>query len=104
MPTRDTAILLVQCPDRKGIVAGVADFIYQHNGNILETSEHQEPDLGLYMMRLEWDLADFALSFEQARQKFAPIASEFKMDWRLERSSVRPRIAICVSKSGHCLA
>jgi len=94
----------MQCPDRKGIVAAVANFIAANNGNILETTEHQEPDLGLYMMRIEWSLTDFKLSFEDAKEKFAPIAEQFQMKWRLNRSTHRPRVAVMVSKSGHCLA
>ena len=100
----DTGILTLRCPERKGVVAAVASFIYEHNGNIVRTDEYQEPDLRLYFMRLEWELADFRLPLEHFETHFAPLASEFQMDWRVARSSYRPKVAIFVSKAGHCLA
>jgi formyltetrahydrofolate deformylase len=100
----DTGVLLLQCPERKGVVAAVATFIYQHNGNIVRADEHQDPDVKLYFMRVEWDLNDFRLGLEDFRRLFAPVAREFGMEWRVTRSSYRPKVAIFVSKSGHCLA
>jgi formyltetrahydrofolate deformylase len=100
----DTGILLLRCPERKGVVAAVASFIYEHNGNIVRADEHQDPDLKLYFMRVEWDLADFRLSIDEFAALFAPIGREFDMEWRVTHSSYRPRVAIFVSKSGHCLS
>jgi formyltetrahydrofolate deformylase len=100
----DTAVLLLRCPERKGVVAAVASFIYQHNGNIVRADEHQDPELALYFMRAEWDLADFDISMDRFAESFAPIAAEFDMEWRVSRSSYRPKVAIFVSKAGHCLA
>jgi formyltetrahydrofolate deformylase len=100
----DTGVLLLSCPERKGVVAAVASFIYQHNGNIVRADEHQDPDLKLYFMRVEWDLIDFHLDLSDFRRLFAPIAGEFGMEWRVTRSSYRPKVAVFVSKSGHCLA
>jgi len=100
----DTAVLLLRCPERKGVVAAVASFIYQHNGNIVQADEHQDPELKLYFMRVEWELHDFRLSLEEFTERFAPVAAEFDMNWRLRPASYRPKVAIFVSKSGHCLA
>lgn len=101
---KGTAILLVDCPDRKGLVAGIADFLYRHNANILHADQHQDAELGLFLMRVEWDLSDFALEVGEFDQRFAPLAEELGMRWRLELSSVRPRLAIFVSHYDHCLA
>jgi len=100
---KSTAILLVDCPDRKGLVAGIADFLYQHNANILHADQHQDAELGLFLTRVEWDLSDFALEIGEFGRYFAPIAEQFQMRWRLELSSVRPKMAIFVSHYGHCL-
>jgi formyltetrahydrofolate deformylase len=100
----DTGILLLRCPERKGVVAAVAGFIYEHNGNIVRADEHQDPRLKLYFMRVEWDLADFQLSIDEFAERFAPIGREFDMEWRVTHSSYRPKVAIFVSKSGHCLS
>jgi len=101
---KSTAILLVDCPDQKGIVASVSDFLYRHNANILHADQHQDGDLGLFLMRVEWDLADFQLQTADFGREFAPVAERFQMRWRLELSSRRPRVAIFVSKYDHCLA
>jgi formyltetrahydrofolate deformylase len=101
---RNTAILLVDCPDRKGLVAAIADFLYRHNANILHADQHQDSELGLFFMRLEWDLSDFDLKLEEFGRHFAPIADPLRMRWRLELSAVRPRVAIFVSRYDHCLA
>lgn len=101
---RDSAILLIHCPDRKGIVAAVANFLYGRNGNILHADQHQDASLGLFFMRVEWDLDGFDLDLANFAAEFNAIAREFQMQWRLERSSVRLKTAIFVSRHDHCLA
>ena len=99
----NSAILLVSCPDRKGVVASIADFIFRHNGNILFADEHGDEESNLFLTRVEFDPADFDFGLAQFAEQFAPIAREFQMDWRLAHSSERPRLAIFVSKYDHCL-
>ena len=101
---KQTAVLLVTCPDRKGVVASIAEFIYRHNGNILHADEHGDGDMNLFLMRVEWDLAGFAIATDDFAQRFTPLAREFNMRWRLATSAVRPRVAILVSRLDHCLA
>ena len=98
-----SAILLIHCPDRKGIVAGISSFLYAQGANILHADQHQDNDLGLFFMRVEWDLADFALDDEGFRQNFQPLADSFQMEWRLAYSAARPATAIFVSQHHHCL-
>jgi formyltetrahydrofolate deformylase len=100
---KNTAILLIDCPDRKGIVAAVAEFLYRRNANILHTDQHQDNEQGLFLMRVEWDLEGFALSIEEFRRQFARIADQFQMRWRLELSTLRPKVAIFVSHYDHCI-
>jgi formyltetrahydrofolate deformylase len=99
----DSAILLIHCPDRKGIVAGISSFLYDRGANILHADQHQDNDLGLFFMRVEWDLADFALDDAGFRQDFQPLADGFQMEWRLAYSAARPATAIFVSQHQHCL-
>ncbi|MGE5027232.1 MAG: formyltetrahydrofolate deformylase [Betaproteobacteria bacterium] len=101
---KNTAILLISCPDRKGLVAGIADFLYRHNANIVHADQHQDSENGLFLMRVEWDLHDFDLSPSQFEQHFAPVAEKFGMQWHLALSAYRPRMAIFVSRYDHCLA
>jgi len=101
---KNTAILLIDCPDRKGLVATIADLLYRHNANILHADQHQDAEERLFFMRVEWDLTDFDLDLAAFGELLAPLTQEFKMRWRLELSSVRPRLALLVSRYDHCLA
>src|SRR6201981_1601546 len=101
--TRNSAILLLYCPDRKGVVASVSGFIYQHRGNILHADEHGDVDSNTFLMRVEFDPAELDLPLSDFVARFSPIVNEFDMDWRLALSDVRPRMAILVSKYDHCL-
>jgi formyltetrahydrofolate deformylase len=100
---KNTATLLINCPDRKGLVAAIADFLYRHNANILHADQHQDAEQNLFLMRVEWDLAGFALEPTQFEQAFKAIADKFEMRWQLNLASRKPRIAIFVSKYDHCL-
>jgi formyltetrahydrofolate deformylase len=99
----NTAILLIYCPDRKGIVAGISGFLYAHGANILHADQHQDNKRGLFFMRVEWDLHDFDLSPQSFEQLFQPLASDFQMSWRLEYSNRLQSVAIFVSRYLHCL-
>jgi formyltetrahydrofolate deformylase len=100
---KTSAILSVECPDRMGIVAAIADFIFLHNGNILHADQHQAPEQGLFLCRVEWDLNGFRMDLDEFPRLFGPIAEKFEMRWRLALSAHRPRVAIFVSKLDHCL-
>ena len=53
---KDSAVLLIDCPDRKGLVARVSSLLYQHGANILHADQHQDHELCLFFMRVEWAL------------------------------------------------
>ena len=101
---KNTATLLITCPDSKGIVAAIADFLYQHNANILHADQHQDAENNLFLMRVEWDLAGFSLDPAHFDQHFSGIASRFNMEWQLKLSQKPLRVAIMVSQYDHCLA
>src|SRR5947209_6017970 len=100
---KKTAILLIDCPDRKGIVAAVGEFLYRHDANILHADQHQDAERDLFLMRVEWDLTTFDPDPAEFTHKFTPIADRFQMRWRLELSFLPPRVALFVSKYDHCL-
>ncbi|MGA8442237.1 MAG: formyltetrahydrofolate deformylase [Candidatus Sulfotelmatobacter sp.] len=105
---KNSAILLVSCPDAKGEVARIADFVYRHGGNILHADEHADEESGLFLMRVEFDPQDFDIDLTEKgladfAKHFSPIAESFQMTWRLAQSSYRPRMIILVSKYDHCL-
>jgi len=98
-----SAILRVQCPDRKGIDAALAEFIYNANGNILHFEQHQVAEMGLYLARIEWDLTGFQIDMKDFARHFSPIADRIDMTWQIALSSERLRVAVLVSKYDHCL-
>jgi formyltetrahydrofolate deformylase len=100
---KNTAILLVTCPDRKGLVAAIADFILKHNGNILHADEHGDAESRLFLMRVEFDSSEFDIDLTEFSRHFSPVADKLGMNWRLAQSSYRPRMAILVSRYDHCL-
>ena len=101
---KNTATLLITCPDAKGIVAAIADFLYQHNANILHADQHQDAENNLFLMRVEWDVAGFSLTEANFNAAFKPIYSKFDMVWQLKLSQHKTRVAIMVSQYDHCLA
>ena len=100
---KNSAILLVQCPDRKGLDATIAEFIYRYDGNILHFEQHQAGEERYYLARVEWDLTDFRLDLKDFDGAFGPIAHKFGMNWVLRLGNYRPRVALFVSKQDHCL-
>jgi formyltetrahydrofolate deformylase len=100
---KNSAVLLISCPDRKGIVATISDFVFRHDGNILHADEHADEESNLFLMRVEFDPAGFDIDLADFSRHFTPIAEKFEMQWRLARSNCRPKMIILVSKYDHCL-
>lgn len=100
---KPSAILLISCPDRKGEVATIADFVFRHGGNILHADEHGDEESGLFLMRVEFDAKDFDIDLADFGKHFSPVAEAFAMKWRLAQSAQRQRMIILVSKYDHCL-
>ncbi len=99
----ETAILLLTCPDRKGIVAEISHFISMYDGNILHSDQHTDDETTTFFMRIEWEIDAFAIPKERIEGAFEPIAIKFGMSWRLEFSTRKIRTALMVSKFDHCL-
>jgi formyltetrahydrofolate deformylase len=99
---RNAAVLRINCPDRKGLVASVASLLYRHGANITHADQHQDHEAGLFFMRVEWTLDDFDLG--AFRSEFEAVAAELRMDWNLNLMSEPARLAIFVSQHLHCLA
>jgi formyltetrahydrofolate deformylase len=104
---KNSAVLLITCPDQKGLVAAVSGELYRFGANIIHADQHQDHGEGLFFMRVEWTLGeDAAQTFDipAFTEAFRPIAARYAMDWRLHVSEARPRVAIFVSQHLHCLA
>jgi len=114
---KDSAVLLIDCPDRKGLVARVSGLLYERGANILHADQHQDHELGLFFMRVEWGLNGPAggdsdprpvegarFDLEGFKAAFAPLAAELGMRWKLSASARRPRMALFCSQYLHCMA
>ncbi len=98
-------ILLIHCPDREGLVASVTTLIRRSTGNIVDLDQHVDAERQVFFMRVEWTPpAGDSTAGERFETLFAEEVGEpFAMTWRLERAGRRARIAIFVSRYGHCL-
>jgi formyltetrahydrofolate deformylase len=113
---KDSAVLLIDCPDQKGLVARVSSLLYESGANILHADQHQDHGLGLFFMRVEWALDDAgdtesggsaageAFDLEKFKAVFAPLAAQLGMRWKLTTSARRPRVALFCSQYLHCMA
>ncbi|MEB3214876.1 MAG: formyltetrahydrofolate deformylase [Nostocales cyanobacterium 94392] len=98
-----TACLLISCPDKQGLVAKIASFIYSNGGNIIHADQHTDFESGLFLTRIEWQLEGFNLHRDLIAPAFNSIAQPLQANWELHFSDSIPRIAIWVSKQEHCL-
>jgi formyltetrahydrofolate deformylase len=103
-----TAVLLLSCPDHRGVVAAVSAFIAGHDGNIVHADQHVDPvgvgDGPVFFQRVEFELDGFGLARDEIADAFAPVAERFGMRVALRFSDERIRTAILASKQPHCLA
>ena len=98
-----TATLLISCPDRPGLVAKIANFIYANGGNIVRADQHTDFATGLFLIRIEWQLKGFNLPREAIASAWGEIATSLNATWQLHFSDILPKIAVWVTKQDHCL-
>lgn len=94
-------ILLINCPDQKGIVHAVTKFVFENGGNIIDSQQHSFGLDSRFFMRLAIDASGLKDSLKDTIEAFKPIASEYQMDFSFNQN--RKRMAILVSKYDHCL-
>jgi formyltetrahydrofolate deformylase len=101
--TKHSAVLLIHCPDKPGIVVSITDFIHNNGGNILFLDQHVDGERGVFFMRIEWDLENFAIQRDRIFEYFDTlVGSRYQMNAQLHFSDTKPRMAIFVSKMPHC--
>ncbi len=96
-------ILLLSCPDRRGLVSHIAHFIFEQGGNILDLDEHVDTESGMFFIRVSWSMNGFWVSASELEDAFRPLAKDFQANWKIHFASKRPRVAVFVSKYEHCL-
>jgi formyltetrahydrofolate deformylase len=101
-PLKHPFLLTLSCPDRKGIVAAVANFLAGHDASIVDSHQFNDAFTDQFYMRVDF-VSESGMSADEVRAAFAPIARTFKMDWALHDRTIKPKLLIAVSKFGHCL-
>jgi formyltetrahydrofolate deformylase len=103
MPTAELATLLVSCPDRRGIVAALAQVLYGHGANILDSDQHTDAEAGMFFQRIRFDLGELMTDRLTLERAIAEVAQRFAMSYRLVYASQPKRVALFVSRYDHCL-
>ena len=103
MTTPLLATLLVACPDRKGIVASLAQVLYGHGANILDSDQHTDPMAGLFFQRIRFDLSSLTTDRISLEHAIREVATRFSMEYRLAYVHEIRRVAVLASKQEHCL-
>ncbi len=100
-----SAVLVMQCPDRPGIVAAISTFLFQHGANITDLDQHSSEDqASVYFMRLEFQADRLDVDLDQLGRRFgAEVAPRFGMEWRLTPLARRQRVAVLASRHDHAL-
>jgi formyltetrahydrofolate deformylase len=98
-----TAILLLSCKDRTGLVSRISNFIFERGGNILDLDEHVDPVENMFFIRVAWSTKNFSIGLEEIEEAITPLAKEFKASWNIKIAEEKLRTAIFVSKYDHCI-
>ena len=96
-----TYILTLSCPDRLGLVHAVSGFLLERSGNIEEAAQYNDPDTGLFFMRVQFSCVQ--LTHADLRTQLERFAAPFQMHWSLHATAQPMRTVLLVSKEGHCL-
>jgi formyltetrahydrofolate deformylase len=100
---KNTAIIVMHCPDKPGIVTNVTKFIHENNGNVINLEQHVDRENERFFMRIEWELQGFTIPKDKIAEYFETlIAQKYQMNWRFYFSDYKPRMALFVSKQMHC--
>src|SRR5688572_19677765 len=102
-PAPSLATLLVACPDRKGIVASLAQVLYGHGANILDSDQHTDPVAALFFQRIRFDMASLTTDRISLEAAIREVAERFAMDYRIAYGNQTKRVAVFASKQEHCL-
>src|SRR6185369_14053846 len=97
------ATLLVSCPDRKGLVASLAQVLYGHGANILDADQHTDPVAGMFFQRIRFDLSGLNTDRVALEHGLAEVAARFAMQSRISYGEHVRKIAVMCSKQEHCL-
>ena len=95
--------MLIHCPDKKGIILSVTNYISRNNGNIVDLDQHVDSEQKIFFMRVEWTLSDFNIPRENIGAHFgSEVAQKYQMQYTIHFRDEKIRMALMVSKMDHC--
>ena len=101
---KNTAVLLLHCPDKQGIIAAVTEFININKGNIIYLDQHVDKVEKIFFMRVEWELDNFLIPTDKINEYFQTLlANKYEMEFQIHFQNQKPRMALFVSKQAHCM-
>ena len=101
---KNTAVLLLHCPDKQGIIAAVTEFININKGNIIYLDQHVDKAEKIFFMRVEWELDNFLIPTDKINEYFQTLlANKYEMEFQIHFQNQKPRMALFVSKQAHCM-
>ncbi len=100
---RLAAVLLWSCPDKKGLVARISQFLFERGGNIINLDEHVDRSEQMFFLRVEWDMKEFSVHPDKLAEAILPLAIEYGAKWSIRLNNKKRRLVIFVSKLEHCL-
>jgi len=96
--------ILINCPDKAGIVNAVTGFIHSRGGNIIYLDQHVDKEANVFFMRLESDFDSSEFNFSKIKKEFeTTLAEPYQMKWSFNSDEKKHKMAIFVSKYNHCL-
>jgi formyltetrahydrofolate deformylase len=100
-------VLTLSCEDTIGIVHAVSGFLLEAGCNIIDSAQFGDPDTCRFFMRVAFAHprcpAERGVAADELRVGFGTIAARFGMTFEIRDLTVKPRLAIMVSRHGHCL-
>ena len=102
--TNPTCTLIISCPDSVGIVAAVANFVAERTGSLVESNHHTDIEQGWFFMRNVITSESLAISLDDFRLQFEPLAEQFGMQWVLRDNTKLQKVVLLASHASHCVA
>ena len=80
----------------------MANSIASQDYNIVESSQFGDAPTGQFFMRIAMAVPEGS-TIEKFTEAFTPVATAYRLDWKVHDLKCKPRAIIMVSQGGHCL-
>jgi formyltetrahydrofolate deformylase len=103
MQKNEEAIVLVTCPDQRGIVARLTAALHESGGNILDAAQHTSETTNTFLQRVHVSWSDDTTTKKSVQDALDPLIKELSLDLQIRWVDTSHKVAIFVSKEDHCL-